>query len=112
MKANGLKPYMGYSGSPEEYGARLIFAHNAREAKKIGFGTVREWTESEWVDMRVKWLRKSPWLYNDADQGKLAKGEAHVIDHPTHCKICEEWGQELDCEGICSNCNNNEGEKE
>ncbi len=103
-----LKIYIGYSGEPED-GACLIFAHNAKEAKRIGYPVDKGWNwDSEFIDYRVTWLKKHDWLYKEADPVKLAADEAHVIDDPKSCKRCELWGAELDAEGICTDCREEE----
>ncbi len=44
-------------------------------------------------------------LYKEADQDKLKNNIPHVIDNPRNtCKQCEYWGSELNEDGICSNC--------
>ncbi len=110
---NGLKPYMGYSreaGSKE--GAFLIFAHNIKEAKTIGYSAMSGVIVDEYIDMAVKLCENSAFLFEQVAQwskDKMAKGEAHVVDSPPSCKICELWGCELNVKGICDNC---EGELE
>ena len=101
-----LKPYMGYSragGSAE--GAVLIFAHTAREAKKYAFEELQGWySDQEWIDVAIKKL-KGEHLYKEADQENLQKNIPHVIDCPkSTCKQCECWGLELNEDGICSYC--------
>ncbi|MDQ7818716.1 MAG: hypothetical protein RDU14_16945 [Melioribacteraceae bacterium] len=101
-----LKPYMGYSragGSKE--GAVLIFAHTAREAKKLTFPELKGWCgDQEWIDVAVNRL-KGEWLYAEADQEMLKNNIPHVIDCPkSTCKQCECWGSKLNEEGICEDC--------
>lgn len=100
-----LKPYMGYSrGGGSEEGAVLIFAHTAREAKKLAFEELKGWCDDqEWIDVAVKRL-KGEWLYAETDQEKLKNNIPHVIDSPTGCRRCELWGVKLNEKGICEDC--------
>lgn len=90
-----LKPYMGFSragGSVE--GAVLIFAHNAREAKKVGWGSlVYDICDGEYTDFAVRLIRDGEYLFSDADPEKLKADQAHVIESPKSvCSNCELWG--------------------
>lgn len=103
---NKLKPYMGYSRSGgSAAGAVLIFAHTAREAKKLAFPELKGWCDGqEWIDVAVRKLKKE-YLYAEADLEKLKNNIPHVIYSPTiTCKQCECWGLELNGDGICTNC--------
>lgn len=102
-----LKTYMGYSELPED-GAVLIFAHNAREAKRIGYPVSCGWGDCDYIDYRAKLLRNHVWLFKEADQEKLKTDIAHVNDNPATCKSCELWGSELDAEGVCLDCREEE----
>jgi hypothetical protein len=96
-----LKPYMAYSragGSHE--GAFLVFAHNIKEAKRVGWPALHELICEDYIDMAIR-LLKGDHLYLDANKEKLAADIAHVIDSPTSCKRCETWGEPLDSEGVC-----------
>ena len=101
-----LKPYMGYNrdiGASE--GAVLVFAHNIKEAKKIGWYSMRDNIIycGRYIDMAVN-LMKGDHLYKDADQAKLNHDIPHVVDSPTICKRCNLWGDELDEKGLCEDC--------
>ncbi len=105
---NKLKPYMGYSregGSAE--GAFLIFAHNLKEAKRIGYSALSGVIVDDYIDMAVTLCKKSDFLFNQVAQwskDKLAKDEAHVVDNPPACKDCNLWGYELNEQGLCEDC--------
>lgn len=99
-----LKTYMGYDSDPSE-GACLIFAHNAREAKKIGWGYINSWGCEEFTDMRVNLIRNENHLFQEADQELLAADKPHVIEAPKCCKHCEKWGVgEIGDDKLCANC--------
>lgn len=106
-KNNKLKAYMGYSRSagPEE-GAILIFAHNAREAKLIGWNVLESiGICEEWIDIGINLIRNEPWLFEEANQEKLSADVSHVIDNPKICKNCEKWGESpIGPDGVCENC--------
>ena len=98
-----LNIYMGYSRSAgKEEGAVLVFAHTAKEAKKLTFndGLVVD----EWIDTAVKRLKNKPWLYNETRQEILGEDIPHVVESPTVCKICGQWGDEIQEDGSCSEC--------
>ena len=101
-----MRAYMGYSAimGPREM-ACLIFARTAREARPLAAREV----DTEFIDVRVTWLRDSPWLFEQADPGKLSRGEAHVIGCPTSCAWCNLWGMEL-TDGVCEECQPDEDE--
>ena len=48
---------MAYCGDPAE-GAALVFAETAKEARRLAFDTLRDWFDAEWIDTRVRRLRK------------------------------------------------------
>jgi len=102
---DSLKPYMAHSriGGAGE-GAVLVFAHNTREAKRVGWCSILiDLCDGEYIDMAVKLMRE-PQLYENADQDKLARGIAHVIDSPKSCMDCELWGEHLNEAGVCESC--------
>jgi len=94
-----LKAYMAHDGHPEE-GAVLVFAHDAREAKKIAWPVLSGWDVEEYIHVRVNLLRDKSFLYDL----KRSEDIPHVIDNPTTCKGCELWGDELDNRGYCEYC--------
>ena len=103
-----LKPYMGYDnlGGPAE-GAILIFAHNTKEAKRVGWQActfLHDICDCEYINMRVSYMKDSGYLLEDAKQDKLANNEPHVIESPTCCNGCEIWGYELNESGYCETC--------
>ena len=107
-----MKAYMGYSreaGSQE--GAILIFAHNAKEARQIGFPFMTDLFDSDWIDAAVRWLKDSPHIFAEANQVKIEADEPHVIDSPKSCNRCELWGKPMDERGICEDCREVEEEE-
>lgn len=105
MNKRKLRPYIVYEEDPE-YGACLVFAHTAREAKKMGYEVLKDWNwVAEWIDARVRWLKKSDFLYEqDADKEKLENGTPHVIESPKSCPACGRWGFKLSKNGLCRPC--------
>ena len=108
MKHN-LKPYMGYShagGSRE--GAVLIFAHNIKEAKKIGWPILHGMFLDEFTDMAVRFIKNGGYLFDQMpkwSQLKLYNGTPHVVDAPPSCKNCNLWGMgEFNEGGYCPDC--------
>lgn len=103
-----MKAYMGYDrhNGPLE-GAVLIFAHSYREAKRVGARVVQDLFDSEFIDVRVNRLWTADHLFVEADQDKLARGTAHVIDNPKTCVRCETWGYPFDEDGVCKLCREN-----
>lgn len=99
----GLKAYMGYDRQvgPQE-GAVLIFARNAKAARKAGYAVIHGWYNLEWTDMAVK-LMRAKHLFAQAEQAKLVGGVTHVIEQPTTCPSCNQWGFEISA-GQCEGC--------
>jgi hypothetical protein len=99
-----MNAYMGYSrGCGPDEGACLIFANTAREAKKQAYPILNGWGNTDWTDVGIKKLDK-PHLFAEADKAKLAAGIAHAIECPKTCERCEHWGYELNNDGLCENC--------
>jgi hypothetical protein len=105
-----LKPYMGcYQDEPHE-GAILIFAHTAKEAKKVG------WNEPSWIrdavdsylDFRVTLIKNAPSIFKDGVQEKLLLNIPHVNESPASCKECGLWGMELNLKALCDSCEDDE----
>jgi predicted Zn-ribbon and HTH transcriptional regulator len=97
-----MRAYMGFSRSiGSQEGAVLVFAHNAKEARKLTYddGLVVD----EWIDTAVKWIRESH-LFDCADKAKLARDEPHLIDDPPSCRACYQWGHPIDADGYCPQC--------
>lgn len=103
-----MNMYMGFSRlvGPEE-GAVLIFAHTAREAKKVGWPALCYFFTTEFTDAAIWRIPDShDWLWNEANQDKLNNDIPHVIDEPHCCKRCEMWGHaEILENGFCEDCN-------
>jgi hypothetical protein len=101
-----LNTYMAFSrnAGPEE-GAVLVFAHSVKEARKVGWNALSGDLTDEYIDFAIRRIRKSPWLFNEANDLKLANDEAHVIDNPKSCGHCGLWGIEpIGNDGFCDPC--------
>jgi len=100
-----MKAYMGYEKDCSDEGACLIFANNAKEAKSLAYEEVNGWNDAQWIDIRVKWLKRENFLFELADKEKLVKNIPHLIADLSSicCKICNCWGQEYE-NGICNSC--------
>lgn len=108
-----MKLYIGFDipgGCPE--GACLIVAHTAKEAKKIGFSTVRSWYDTEWIDMGVRLLKEHTdyLIKTEVDKDKFKAGISHVIECPKCCPHCEKWGGGEIVDGFCEYCKDDQDE--
>lgn len=101
-----LKAYMGFSSDAgSEEGACLVFAHSSKEARKLAHPFISDWFGLGWIDTRVRLIKDSKHLFDtEANKEKIANDVSHVIDSPTVCKDCEQWGSELDESGLCEDC--------
>lgn len=101
-----MKAYMAYccSDGPEQ-GAVLVFAHTQREARRISYPVLSNFTCAEWIDTTATLIKDSAYLFTCADQKKLVEDVPHVIDNPPSCVRCERWGTgPLDASGVCEEC--------
>lgn len=100
-----LHPYMGYAGEPSE-GAVLVFAHTAREARKVAYDCVVGWCDCEFIDVRCTRLRDDPeYLLTLAHPAKLESDTPHCVDDPPSCDACEMWGgRPIPERNCCTNC--------
>ena len=91
-----MRMYMAWEGDCPHEGASLVFANTARDAKSIAQGS--SFYSGEWIGLRVRWLKDSPWLwaYQKGDKPQL-------IDCPEVCNNCELWGGQFYKHG-CSLC--------
>lgn len=97
-----MKAYMGSSRiAGTEAGAILIFANNIKEAKNLAWnnGIMSEIIDGDYIDLEIKWLKNSPWLFE-----QMIGKKPHVIESPTMCKGCMLWGYELDKDDLCESC--------
>lgn len=104
-----LKMYMGFdSEDGSEGGAVLIFAHNAKEARDIGHPYVADFFSTDWIHMRVRWLKHAEHLRAEGVKEKLDNDIPHVIDSPRICPNCELWGNTpiklKDGREVCEGC--------
>lgn len=86
-----LRAYRVSGPEPSE-GASLVFAANARDAKRLGWRSIDFLPELCWhgyVDVRVKWLREGADFHRNAEME--AKGESYVVESPDICERCELW---------------------
>ena len=99
-----MKAYMGYSrqlGSEE--GAVLIFAHNAKEAKRLAWES-NVFDYGWYIDLVVRWLKNEPYLFK-----QMRLNIPHVIVFPKTCDKCKMWGTgEIGEDGICESCREND----
>ncbi|MHB1681108.1 MAG: hypothetical protein ACYCTB_11490 [bacterium] len=103
MGSHILKAYMGSEEDTSE-GACLIFAHTAKEAKKVGYNDcLRSW-DINYINVRIKKLKQTEFLFSQANQKKLKSGIAHVIEEPIVCSQCETWGCDELTDGLCESC--------
>lgn len=102
-----MKLYMGYDhsiGGAE--GACLIVANTVKEGKVIGFDTVQDWFDTEWIDFRVCLIKENIdyLIENEVDKDKWKAGTPHVIDDPKVCPYCELWGGGEVVDEHCNYC--------
>jgi len=109
MNESKLKPYMGYShaGGSEE-GAVLIFAHDIKEAKCVGWPVLHGMFVDDFTDMAVRIIKDGDYLFKQMPKWSVVKLNAdiaHVVDNPPVCNNCEMWGGgEFNEEGYCPDC--------
>ena len=94
-----IKAYSGFDANlgPEE-GACLVFAYNSRQAKKLAYSILRNWG-SEYIDVRVRWLKDEDYLFK-----QMRSDKPHVIESPETCDICGMWGGGEIINGVCEMC--------
>jgi len=102
-----LKPYMVYDrhwGSEE--GACLVFHFTSRQARYLGFRLVtRHWYAHDYIDVGASLIKNStPWIYTVGNQEKLKANEPHVIESPDTCRECYMWGNPIDDNDVCEEC--------
>jgi hypothetical protein len=87
-------------------GAVLVFAHSARDAKRLGWRTIKEWTGSEYLVVARPLPGKEVWLA--AQEGVDLEGEPRMIGSPQCCDRCDLWGtaplSQLGGEVVCETC--------
>ena len=83
----------GALGSHEA--ALLVFANTAREARKLGLAAW--WSDIEFLDARVQWLRK------DFSE-EMLMDVPHVVESPKICRECNYWGQDMGAGEVCVDC--------
>ena len=98
-----LRAYMVSDGHPYE-AACIVFAHTAREARKVGWATIHSWTSCNFIQVKAKWLSDSEHIFAQADREKLVLGKSHVVECPMVCSNCQQWGYVLDADGYCEGC--------
>lgn len=98
-----MKAYMAYSRSAGSYeGAILIFANNAKEAKKLARqSSVMSELTDDFLDVTVTWLKNSPYLFKQMPTDDTPC----VIDSPQTCSECGMWGMgDIGEDGVCDAC--------
>lgn len=100
-----MKAYMVFSrGCGPEDGAALIFAHTAKEAKRMAWKASCMDFES-FTDLGIRLMRDTRFIIPLADQNKLKADIPHIVDSPDGCLVCGHWGAGLTIDGLCGNCN-------
>ena len=94
------KIYLGYDKSVgSQEGAVLIFAASSKDARKLGWGTMKSFHGTAWVDMAVRLMRKNlDYLAMEA-----TSDQPHVITDMRICPKCELWGEDRN-EDHCGYC--------
>ena len=106
-----LKPYMYFSRHEgQQEAAVLIFAHTAKEAKKVAWKEIGDLFVYDYTDIGIRLLRNSDYLFDNADPKLVASDTPHAIDSPKGCEQCELWGDEL-VDGRCQSCRDNDLDK-
>jgi len=96
-----LRMYMGYDAVPGG-GACLVFAHTAREARKLAWPILSDWYGTDFIGARAKWLRDDEFGYL---RDSARSDQPHAIAYPPFCDSCERWGVGvLDAGGLCADC--------
>ena len=97
-----MKAYMAFVVDPRE-GAALVFADTAKQAKKLAWGTLKDWFDSDWTNVRARRLKA-----HERYLLSLYDGRA-VLETPPTCDVCEMWGAPLRPDGNgCENCGGDE----
>lgn len=98
-----MKPYLGFSREAGTDGAGvLIFAHTAREARKVGYDND---ITDEYIDFAATRLRRTEaYLMTLANPEKLARDEAHSVWNMPYCENCGMWGEPIGDDGLCESC--------
>jgi len=100
-----LKPYT--VRDPEDDFAVLIFHFTAKQARHMGYHVLTGFSEDyQFIDIRAKWMKDSDFIYKEAVQELLEKNAPHSVDDPSCCQECETWGQELNENSRCPDCEN------
>jgi len=102
-----LKAYMGYDSElGSEQAAVLIFAHDSKEARKVGWDDMKLLQGTPWTQMYVRALRKNTVaLFENANPEKLASGTPHTITDMAVCPKCNLFGEYgVDEYGLCGYC--------
>ena len=95
-----LKPYMCWAGDCPAEGAVLAFASTGREAKRLAFPAVSDWTGCDFIGVRTRLLRSNVEYLN----GMKIKDGPHVNENPPSCNECGMWGNPALPEGGCEHC--------
>ena len=95
-----MNPYIVYDDSigPQE-GAAMVFAHTAREARKVGYPECRDWHGTAWIDCRARRLPSEPHLMEQA-----VSDQPHIVHNPKTCERCGFWGGKPLEGGGCEFC--------
>lgn len=106
MTPNDMKFYMIFDkiGGPRE-GACLVVANTVRQAKKLGYRTIQDWFDTEYIDIGVNLIKEyTESLKKDINMEKFNNRMPQVIDNPIVCPRCECWGTGKIIDGECEEC--------
>lgn len=97
-----MNPYFVTHG--DDWGV-LVIAHNWRAARDLGYLEIKSMLEPaepvEWTDIRCRRIRPPEHALAQANQAKLARGEAHAVSVWDRCP----WhGEEVNEAGRCARC--------
>ena len=101
-----LKAYSVHSlfSGPQEV-AMLVFAHTVQEAQVVGWREGANDLTDRFIDLAASLMGKHPWLFEEANQEKLAADVPHLIWNIKSCSVCECWGQSrIGEDGLCDRC--------
>lgn len=82
-----LKPYACFAGDLSE-GSVLVFARTAREARRIAYPTISDWTDCGFLCVRARLIV----VNQEYIQTLKQKDMPHVVENPPACPVCEYWG--------------------
>lgn len=99
MADGGQNAYVAWDEmvGPREL-AILVFAHTAKDARRMAYPVLCDFMDTHFLDVRVKRSKD--------DAAHLRKKEVpHIVDSPPVCERCEYWyTSPLSADGLCDDC--------